>query len=163
MFANDRYGPRTPSERENRVIELVAQGMKNYEVATAIGTTEHVVKNYLRVIYDKLGLWNRVELALWYESRRQEPELPAWAELDWVELRRTLPGRREWFPAALLLLTAGSLQVTQSFRGTFSAPSSGHIEQQTRLVAVLRHAVSASVHIRKNQRSFQVALPHRLP
>jgi DNA-binding NarL/FixJ family response regulator len=76
MFANDRYGPRTPSERENRVIELVAQGLKNYEVADAIGTTEHVVKNYLRVIYDKLGLWNRVELALWYESRR-EPQLPA--------------------------------------------------------------------------------------
>ena len=38
--------------------------MKNREVADAIGTTEHVVKNYLRVIYDKLGLWNRVELAL---------------------------------------------------------------------------------------------------
>ncbi|HTC57507.1 MAG TPA: helix-turn-helix transcriptional regulator [Candidatus Sulfotelmatobacter sp.] len=76
MFANDRYGPRTPSERENRVIELVAQGLKNHEVACAIGTTEHVVKNYLRVIYDKLGLWNRVELALWYESRR-EPQLPA--------------------------------------------------------------------------------------
>jgi DNA-binding NarL/FixJ family response regulator len=76
MFANDRYGPRTPSERENRVIELVAQGLKNYEVADAIGTTEHVVKNYLRVIYDKLGLWNRVELALWYESRR-EPQFPA--------------------------------------------------------------------------------------
>ena len=45
--------------------------------ADAIGTTEHVVKNYLRVIYDKLGLWNRVELALWYESRRNEPEFPA--------------------------------------------------------------------------------------
>jgi len=43
-------------------------------VASEIGTTEHVVKNYLRVIYDKLGLWNRVELALWYESRR-EPAL----------------------------------------------------------------------------------------
>ena len=28
----------------------------------AIGITEHVVKNYLLVIYDKLGLWNRVEL-----------------------------------------------------------------------------------------------------
>jgi DNA-binding CsgD family transcriptional regulator len=37
-----------------------------------MGTTEHVVKNYLRVIYDKLGLWNRVELALWYEARRHE-------------------------------------------------------------------------------------------
>jgi len=70
MSANERYGPRTPSEREQRVIQLVAQGLKNSEVAKEIGTTEHVVKNYLRVIYDKLGLWNRVELALWYEARR---------------------------------------------------------------------------------------------
>lgn len=77
MFANERYGSRTPSARENRVIELVAQGLRNRDVAHEIGTTEHVVKNYLRVIYDKLGLWNRVELALWYESRRHEPELPA--------------------------------------------------------------------------------------
>jgi DNA-binding NarL/FixJ family response regulator len=60
MFANERYGSRTPSERENRVIELVAQGLRNCDVASEIGTTEHVVKNYLRVIYDKLGLWNRV-------------------------------------------------------------------------------------------------------
>ena len=52
--------------------------MKNKEVADEIGTTEHVVKNYLRVIYDKLGLWNRVELALWYESR-QIPSLRALA------------------------------------------------------------------------------------
>lgn len=77
MFANDRYGTRIPSPREHRVIELVAQGLKNREVANAIGTTEHVVKNYLRVIYDKLGLWNRVELALWYEARRHEPALQA--------------------------------------------------------------------------------------
>lgn len=61
-----------PNPREQRVIELVAQGLKNKEVATEIGTTEHVVKNYLRTIYDKLGLWNRVELALWYETRRFE-------------------------------------------------------------------------------------------
>jgi DNA-binding NarL/FixJ family response regulator len=77
MFANERYGSRTPSQRETRVIELVAQGLKNRDVAHAIGTTEHVVKNYLRVIYDKLGLWNRVELALWYESRKHELELSA--------------------------------------------------------------------------------------
>jgi DNA-binding NarL/FixJ family response regulator len=68
----ERYGKRAPSEREQRVIELVAQGLKNKEVADAIGTSEHVVKNYLRIIYDKLGLWNRVELALWYEARRNE-------------------------------------------------------------------------------------------
>jgi two-component system response regulator DevR len=75
MSANNRYGTRVPNEREQRVIQLVAQGLKNREVAEAIGTTEHVVKNYLRVIYDKLGLWNRVELALWYESRRHQPSL----------------------------------------------------------------------------------------
>jgi DNA-binding NarL/FixJ family response regulator len=72
MFRGERYGKRGPSEREQQVIELVAQGLKNREVANAIGTTEHVVKNYLRAIYDKLGLWNRVELALWYEARRHQ-------------------------------------------------------------------------------------------
>ncbi len=38
-----------------------------------MGKSENMVKNYLRVIYDKLGFWNRVELALWYESRRGQP------------------------------------------------------------------------------------------
>ena len=37
-----------------------------------MGTTQPVVKNYLQAIYDKLGLWNRVELALWHEARRHE-------------------------------------------------------------------------------------------
>jgi DNA-binding NarL/FixJ family response regulator len=74
MSANDLYGTRIPSDREQRVIYLVAQGLKNRDVAKEIGTTEHVVKNYLRVIYDKLGLYNRVEIALWYESR--QPDRP---------------------------------------------------------------------------------------
>ena len=72
MFRGKHRGSTCPSEREQRVIELVAQGLKNREVANEIGTTEHVIKNYLRAIYDKLGLWNRVELALWYEARRHE-------------------------------------------------------------------------------------------
>jgi DNA-binding NarL/FixJ family response regulator len=66
------YGTRVPSPRQQQVIQLVAQGMKNSEVAIFIGTTENVVKNHLRIIYDKLGFWNRVELALWYEARRHE-------------------------------------------------------------------------------------------
>lgn len=68
----ERYGNRTPTEREQRLIALVAQGFKNREVAEIMGTTEHVVKNYLRVVYDKLGFGNRVELALWHEARRHE-------------------------------------------------------------------------------------------
>jgi DNA-binding NarL/FixJ family response regulator len=83
MSASERYGTRVPSEREQRVIQLVAQGLKNREVAREIGTTEHVVKNYLRVIYDKLGLWNRVELALWYESRQiHTPMIMQWCDKD---------------------------------------------------------------------------------
>jgi DNA-binding NarL/FixJ family response regulator len=70
MFSANGTG--IPNVREQRVIELVARGLKNKEVADEIGTTEHVIKNYLRTIYDKLGLWNRVELALWYEARRHE-------------------------------------------------------------------------------------------
>jgi DNA-binding NarL/FixJ family response regulator len=64
------YGRHVPNPREYRVIELVAQGLKNSDIAAEIDTTENVVKNYLRAIYDKLGLWNRVELALWHEARR---------------------------------------------------------------------------------------------
>lgn len=75
MPANESNGPLIYSKRERQVIQLVSQGLKNREVADAIGIEEHVVKNYLRVIYDKLGLWNRVELALWYQSRRLGPSL----------------------------------------------------------------------------------------
>ena len=70
MSVEERYGNRVLSQQESVIIELVAQGLKNSEAAQAIGTTEHVVKNYLRAIYDKLGLWNRVELALWHEARQ---------------------------------------------------------------------------------------------
>ena len=73
----DNYGgetqhPSGPSEREHIIIQCVAEGCKNSEIAQDLGTTEHVVKNYLRLIYDKLGLWNRVELALWYVARQHE-------------------------------------------------------------------------------------------
>jgi DNA-binding NarL/FixJ family response regulator len=74
VLEGERYGNRTPNQRELRVIELVALGLKNSEIAQAMGISEHVVKNYLCVIYDKLGLWNRVELALWYEARRHREE-----------------------------------------------------------------------------------------
>jgi DNA-binding NarL/FixJ family response regulator len=65
----DRYGTRKPSRRQLRVIELVAQGLKNREIATELGIGDHVVRNYLSKIYDKIGVSNRVELALWYEAR----------------------------------------------------------------------------------------------
>ena len=66
-----------PSKREHFIIQLVAEGLKNRDIAQSLGTTEHVIKNDLRLIYDKLGLWNRVELALWYETRQFEASFVA--------------------------------------------------------------------------------------
>src|SRR5205085_12140552 len=53
------------SEKELLVISGVTQGMRNKEIAVEIGTTEQVIKNYLRKIYDKLGVADRLELALY--------------------------------------------------------------------------------------------------
>jgi DNA-binding CsgD family transcriptional regulator len=67
---------RTPSPRQQRVIELVAEGLSNRDVAKKLGIDAHVVRNYLGMIYDKIGVSNRVELALWYEARVHEGKLP---------------------------------------------------------------------------------------
>ena len=71
----DRHGTRKPSRRQLRVIELVAQGLKNREIAKRLGIGEYVVRNYLSKIYDKIDVSNRVELALWYETRLYEGKL----------------------------------------------------------------------------------------
>ena len=56
---------------------MVAQGLKNREIATLLGIGVHVVRNYLSAVYDKIGVSNRVELALWYEARKYESRFPA--------------------------------------------------------------------------------------
>jgi len=51
--------------KEVQVAMLVWQGHTNREIGKMIGTTEQVVKNYLRNTFDKLGVWSRLELALY--------------------------------------------------------------------------------------------------
>ena len=51
--------------REVQVATSVWEGLTNREIAQSIGTTEQVIKNYLRVVFDKLGVWSRLELALY--------------------------------------------------------------------------------------------------
>jgi DNA-binding NarL/FixJ family response regulator len=51
--------------KEIHVATLVWEGLTNREIAKIIGTTEQVVKNYLRTAFDKLGVWSRLELALY--------------------------------------------------------------------------------------------------
>lgn len=62
------------SAKNLRLVRLLSLGMKNSEIATELGTTEHVVKNYLRVIYDQTGMWNRTELALWFIKHTEMEE-----------------------------------------------------------------------------------------
>jgi DNA-binding NarL/FixJ family response regulator len=47
------------------VVNLVAEGLPNSQVARKLGLTEHTVNNYLFRIYDKLGISSRTELALY--------------------------------------------------------------------------------------------------
>jgi DNA-binding NarL/FixJ family response regulator len=66
--------------KEIQVSTLVWQGLTNRDIAKIIGTSEQVVKNYLRTAFDKLGVWSRLELALYvashggatWASRREE-------------------------------------------------------------------------------------------
>lgn len=50
--------------KEMRIVALIVQGCKNREIAQRLRTTEQVIKNYLRSIYDKTGVGDRLELAL---------------------------------------------------------------------------------------------------
>jgi DNA-binding NarL/FixJ family response regulator len=63
------YGSRICSKREMRIIGLVTQGFTNREIANKMGTTTDMIKNRLKVIFDKTGMGNRLELALWCVSR----------------------------------------------------------------------------------------------
>src|SRR6202045_1180725 len=68
--------------KEMLIVSCVTQGMKNKEIALRVGTTEQVVKNYLRKVYDKLGVADRLELALYclnsriLDSSVKPPALP---------------------------------------------------------------------------------------
>jgi DNA-binding NarL/FixJ family response regulator len=50
--------------KELRIVGHIMQGCKNKEIAVKLGTTEQVVKNYLKTVYDKTGVSDRLELAL---------------------------------------------------------------------------------------------------
>jgi DNA-binding NarL/FixJ family response regulator len=50
--------------KELKILALVLEGLRNKEIAARLDTTEQVVKNKLRSVYDKTGVSDRLELAL---------------------------------------------------------------------------------------------------
>jgi len=64
--------PTSPlTEREEQVLVAVARGLTNHEVAAELYISLSTVKTHLGSLMGKLGVRNRVELALWaYQTRR---------------------------------------------------------------------------------------------
>jgi DNA-binding CsgD family transcriptional regulator len=63
MMPRERLTP-----KEVQVAILVWEGLTNREIGKIIGTSEQVIKNHLRSTFDKLGVWSRLELAMYVAS-----------------------------------------------------------------------------------------------
>ena len=53
------------TEREREVVALIAQGMHNKAIAAELGITDHTVRHHLTAIFAKLGVADRLELAVY--------------------------------------------------------------------------------------------------
>ncbi len=80
MQAADSVGARVRDRltpKEMQIVALIVQGCKNKEIALQLSTKEQVIKNYLRGIYDKTGVSDRLELALFTIHHRVLAEAAA--------------------------------------------------------------------------------------
>lgn len=80
IHSTDTVGARVRDRltpKEMQIVALIVQGCKNKEIATQLGTKEQVIKNYLRTIYDKTGVSDRLELALFTIHHRVLAEAAA--------------------------------------------------------------------------------------
>jgi DNA-binding NarL/FixJ family response regulator len=80
MQAADSVGARVRDRltpKEMQIVALIVQGCKNKDIAMQLGTKEQVIKNYLRSIYDKTGVSDRLELALFTIHHRALAEAAA--------------------------------------------------------------------------------------
>jgi DNA-binding NarL/FixJ family response regulator len=80
IFAQDAVGTRVRDRltpKEMQIVALITQGCKNKQIALQLNTKEQVIKNYLRSIYDKTGVSDRLELALFTIHHRVLAEAAA--------------------------------------------------------------------------------------
>jgi DNA-binding NarL/FixJ family response regulator len=89
IHSTDSVGTRVRDRltpKEMQIVALIVQGCKNKEIALQLGTKEQVIKNYLRGIYDKTGVSDRLELALFTIHHRVLAEAAAKAG-NLIEMR----------------------------------------------------------------------------
>ena len=70
LHLNDSEGMPLLTRREEDVVRLVADGLKNREIAQRLKVKEHSVRNYIYRIFEKVGVSSRVELILYVFSHR---------------------------------------------------------------------------------------------
>jgi NarL family two-component system response regulator LiaR len=63
----------TLTHREVEIVQLIAGGKRNSEIATVLHITIHTVETHLRNIYSKLEIRTRTEAARWYWQHDQSP------------------------------------------------------------------------------------------
>jgi DNA-binding NarL/FixJ family response regulator len=51
--------------KESQITILVWEGLTNRQIGKIVGASEQVIKNHLRNAFDKLGVWSRLELAMY--------------------------------------------------------------------------------------------------
>jgi DNA-binding NarL/FixJ family response regulator len=68
---NNADGMPLLTRREEEVVYLVADGLKNREIAEKLRVKEHSVRNYIYRVFEKLGVSSRVELVLYAFSQRE--------------------------------------------------------------------------------------------
>ena len=84
MMPRERLTP-----KEIQVAKLVWEGLTNREISRIMGTSEQVIKNHLRSTFDKLGVWSRLELAM-YVAGHGGHGWPADPEQDSVVLKQAV-------------------------------------------------------------------------
>ena len=81
--ATNHQGIELLSVREREVIQYLAAGMTNKEIAEALGLSRHTVKNYLFRIFDKVGVSSRTELLyLTMNNAQSQAESSTGSEAD---------------------------------------------------------------------------------
>ena len=96
----DMVGARVRSrltERELRIVAAVVQGYKNREIAEQLFTSEQVIKNALRTVFDKIGVSDRLELALFVVHHRILAQATASVAVNPARPRSSLLESRQRF------------------------------------------------------------------
>src|ERR1039458_272864 len=79
--------------KESQISILVWEGLTNREIGKIVGTSEQMIKNHLRSAFDKLGVWSRLELAMYVashggkEGSTSRDQAPRFLRTRWIDLR----------------------------------------------------------------------------